>query len=441
MKLRATRDAWMLVPFVAYAAYSALRSDLRVEHVFLVALVAVLAFVGPRTRELLRGLFPLGLVALLFDGMRPYQKLGLTESRVLVCDLRDVEARVFGARGSTLQDYFHVHHSLALDVFCAIPYATFVFWCIAGAIVLYVKDRPAMMRFAWGFFLLNVVAFATYHLLPAAPPWYFHEHGCAVDLAARASEGPALARVDRLLGVPYFHGMYGKASSVFGALPSLHCAYPLLLLLVGWRAFGPRMRAAALAYWIAMVFSAVYLDHHWLLDAALGSAYTVVVVLALSMATRERVAFVTATWFGTGLSPVAPGTVGTLAALPLYFVLRDWGPLAILAAAGTITLAGVWAAGIVADRTGRRDPQIVVVDEVAGVLLALTFATRTAFGVALAVLLFRVFDITKPFPARAAERLPRGWGIVVDDIVAGGWAAAIAGFVGWMMTANAHGAP
>lgn len=273
------KSYWPAAPCFAYMAYAAARSDLRIEHVLITTAVVALAAIGPRTRALLHGLFPIALVGLLFDAMRPYQKLGITESRVLLCDLRAVETKLFGWESSgapaTVHDFFRVHHVPALDLFCAVPYATFILWCVAGAIFLYVRDRPAMTRFTWGFLLLNVAAFATYHALPAAPPWYFHEHGCTVDLATRASEGPALARVDAMIGVAYFRGMYSKASSVFGALPSLHCAYPFLLLIEGWRAFGPRLRAAAIAYYVWMVFAAVYLDHHWLLDAILGSAYAV----------------------------------------------------------------------------------------------------------------------------------------------------------------------
>lgn len=140
---------------------------------------------------------------------------------------------------------------------------------------------------------------------------------------------------------------------------------------------------------------------------------------------RAPLAWGIATWFGCGLSPVAPGTVGTLGALPLYFVLRGYGLPGLLGAALAITIVGVWAAGVVADLSESKDPQVVVVDEVAGVLVALAAAPRTTAGVVVAVVAFRFFDIVKPFPARAAERLPRGWGIVIDDIVAGVWAAAL----------------
>lgn len=132
-----------------------------------------------------------------------------------------------------------------------------------------------------------------------------------------------------------------------------------------------------------------------------------------------------ATWFGAGLSPVWPGTVGTLAALPVYFVARTAGTLGVLAAAVALTGVGVWSAGVVARASRAHDPQFIVIDEVCGVLFALAAAPPTLLGVSAAVLLFRLFDVTKPFPARAAERLPGGWGIVMDDVLAGGWAALV----------------
>ena len=83
---------------------------MRFEHLLLLAVVLVLAHAGPRSRQLLGGLYPFGLAALLFDGMRPYQKLGLSVERVHVCDLRAVEASLFGYRDGgtarTLHDFF-----------------------------------------------------------------------------------------------------------------------------------------------------------------------------------------------------------------------------------------------------------------------------------------------------------------------------------------------
>ncbi len=274
-----------IVPFAGYVLLSAARGDLRIEHVGALLLVIALAYTSRRTKALLVAIYPLGLVGLLYDGMRPLQNLGLSPERVHVCDVRALEARLFGFQVDgttlTLHDWFRTHHWPAIDLLCAFPYATFILACFACAAFLAFRDRPAMRRFTWGFFAMNVAGFVTYHLVPAAPPWYFHAHGCTVDLAARASEGPVLMRVDAMLGISYFHAMYSKASSVFGAIPSLHCAYPLLIVLEGWRSFGRRLRVLSVAYWLLMIFASIYLDHHWLIDGILGSTYAFVASLVL----------------------------------------------------------------------------------------------------------------------------------------------------------------
>ena len=97
-------------------------------------------------------------------------------------------------------------------------------------------------------------------------------------------------------------------------------------------------------------------------------------------------ASVLATWFGCGYSPVAPGTVGTLAAIPLYLAIREAGPFAVLGVSLAIFIVGVWAAGVVARETKLDDPQTVVIDEVAGVLIALSVARPTWPSVIVGVL-------------------------------------------------------
>jgi len=143
-------------------------------------------------------------------------------------------------------------------------------------------------------------------------------------------------------------------------------------------------------------------------------------------------ALLLASWFGCGLAPVAPGTVGSAAGLAVGILLVSWagGPpwrLAVLAAA--MTPVAVWAAGKVAQAQAKRDPGLVVVDEVLGQWIAMAGAARVNWrSVAAAFLLFRVFDIVKPVPVRQAESLPGGAGIVADDLAAGLYAA----FVLWL---------
>ncbi|MCA8929951.1 MAG: phosphatidylglycerophosphatase A [Alphaproteobacteria bacterium] len=133
-----------------------------------------------------------------------------------------------------------------------------------------------------------------------------------------------------------------------------------------------------------------------------------------------------ATWFGSGLLPKAPGTWGSLAALPPGLLLLWAGGVELLAI-GTlaVSLAGIWAGGRYAAALGRDDPGAVVIDEVAGLWLALLpCAALAPLEIALAFLLFRAADILKPWPASWADRtLPGGLGIMADDWIAGVYAA------------------
>jgi phosphatidylglycerophosphatase A len=139
---------------------------------------------------------------------------------------------------------------------------------------------------------------------------------------------------------------------------------------------------------------------------------------------------------GTGLLPVAPGSWGALAALPLAWALNGAFGTAGLAAAALFTFAaGTWAAGRVAAASGDPDPATVVIDEIAGQLLSLVPAPRKPAAYAFAFLLFRLFDIGKPWPiGRIDRRVGGGLGIMLDDAAAAVYAVlaqlAIGGMFG-----------
>jgi phosphatidylglycerophosphatase A len=136
-----------------------------------------------------------------------------------------------------------------------------------------------------------------------------------------------------------------------------------------------------------------------------------------------------ATWFYCGYFPVAPGTVGSLAAIAIAWALHRYENVPAPAfALMAVLLAGpgIWAAGVTAKAEGREDPGIVVVDEVVGQWLTIAGATQLNLrSWVLALALFRIFDIWKPPPVRQLERLPGGFGIVADDAMAGIYAALI----------------
>jgi len=137
-----------------------------------------------------------------------------------------------------------------------------------------------------------------------------------------------------------------------------------------------------------------------------------------------------ATFFGAGRLKPGPGTWGSVATVLVWAVIssqvaphaRIW---ATIGAAVLVTVVGIPAATAVTRATGIKDPQFVVIDEVAGQLVALIAVPLSWKTFLAGLILFRVFDILKPFPIRHLERLPEGTGIVVDDLGAGIYALAI----------------
>jgi phosphatidylglycerophosphatase A len=150
----------------------------------------------------------------------------------------------------------------------------------------------------------------------------------------------------------------------------------------------------------------------------------------------SRVATIVATWFGCGRSPIAPGTVGSIGAVPLHLLLAQtpWG--AHLAAVLLVSALGVWAAQVYAVERGVKDPQSVVIDEVAGTVIAMGIVRGAPWSVQLGALVaFRVLDILKPWPIRRLEHIePVGAGIMFDDLLAGVLAGAVA-WLGWQLLA------
>ncbi len=134
-----------------------------------------------------------------------------------------------------------------------------------------------------------------------------------------------------------------------------------------------------------------------------------------------------ATAGGAGYSPVAPGTCGTAVAVPIAWLLASIG----MGWFGAVTLAttavGIWAATVADEFWGTHDAGRIVIDEVAGFFLTVAFVDRNSAAVLLlGFFLFRAFDIIKPPPVRwLDENLPRGWGVVLDDIAAGAMACAV----------------
>ena len=149
---------------------------------------------------------------------------------------------------------------------------------------------------------------------------------------------------------------------------------------------------------------------------------------------KRKIIILLVTGGAVGYSPVAPGTCGTLLAVPFSLGLNRLAmfsvTLALVALVGFISGA-IWSSGKGAAILGQKDPSVIVIDEIAGFLLANFLAPFGKVSLLLAFVLFRFFDIAKIYPASRIEKLPGGKGIVLDDVVAGLYCFSILQLLKW----------
>jgi phosphatidylglycerophosphatase A len=146
--------------------------------------------------------------------------------------------------------------------------------------------------------------------------------------------------------------------------------------------------------------------------------------------------------FGAGLSPMAPGTMGTLVAIPIYLLLATLPTALYLVAVALLIAVGIWACDKAVQGAADQDPPAIVWDEVVGFLVAMTAAPMGLPWIIAGFLLFRLFDIYKPWPVDwAQERFRGGLGIIADDVVAGALTWLVLQLMAMMVSASlGHGA-
>jgi phosphatidylglycerophosphatase A len=134
---------------------------------------------------------------------------------------------------------------------------------------------------------------------------------------------------------------------------------------------------------------------------------------------KERLSILISSFFYLGYSPVAPGTVGTVGGVILFYLISGFSSLFYLFFIIALIIFSVWVSDIASMRLGDSDPSSIVIDEVCGFLVTMFLIHPTMVNIAIGFLLFRFFDIVKPPPIRRSETLSGGMGIVADDVLAG----------------------
>jgi membrane-associated phospholipid phosphatase len=282
------RRVWPAALGLLYIAAIAALGGLRQDHV-LVGLLGLLDLYNEKSRLFLRIFLPFILTGVVFDGMRYFYWQGI-EGHVRVAEPYLIERAWFGVGGRTLNEVFLERHWPVLDLLCGFAYLTYVGEYLVLAFVAFFRQRlDVAVLLGRSFLLVNVMGFVTYFVYPAAPPWYVTQYGLGPARMDVKPEAAAAHRFDQLLGTHFFDSMYGRGVDVFGAIPSLHVAYPFIALLVAFAVKELRFaRWATVAFFLLMCFSAVYLQHHYVIDAVAGVAYALVALGAVAAWQRRR---------------------------------------------------------------------------------------------------------------------------------------------------------
>ncbi|WP_225412736.1 phosphatase PAP2 family protein [Stigmatella hybrida] len=241
---------------------------LRWEHVAADLLIVGLAWAGPSSRSfLLRGGLALWFTGMLMDNQWLWLSL---RGPVHSGDLWDLEHALFPAPGDTTWPaYFATRTHPVLDLLCGFSYAAYIYEVILVVLLFFFRKHPRFGQACWAFLAVNFIGVITYMVYPAAPPWYVMQYGHGpVDLLAAPSPA-GTARFDALLGINYFAKFYARSPNVFGAMPSLHVAYPVMMTWQLW-SLGRAWRVGAAAFAGLVAFSALYLQHHYILDVVGG---------------------------------------------------------------------------------------------------------------------------------------------------------------------------
>lgn len=256
----------------------------RDQHLYLLLLVVALIVAHRFSFYLLLALSGLLGWTMLFDAMTILPNYEVNS--VHIKDLYDLEVSLFGVQEHlpngelggkiSLCEWVVTKYNDFLSFTLGFSYLLWVPGPAAyGIYLIFGQRRSKIGFFTNAYFLTNVIGVMFYYLIPAAPPWYYLSHGPEVDLSISGSAA-GLAEFDRIVGIDIFTSIYENNSNVFGAIPSLHAAYPLLCLLVaqrnrhtGWAIFFALMSVGT---WLA----AVYTQHHYVIDVLCGIICAVV---------------------------------------------------------------------------------------------------------------------------------------------------------------------
>ncbi|NNE26119.1 MAG: inositol phosphorylceramide synthase [Saprospiraceae bacterium] len=268
----------------------------------------MLFFFGTRKSRILGiGFFPFFTYIFCYNSLKVLHDYNIFKIRIE--ELYNIELALFGFsyNGSivTLCEYFNQNLSTFCDIIAGSFYITWAPFPILFGLFLFFKGKYKLLFDFWLCFLMaNILGFIGYIVYPAAPPWYYFEYGnqLIVDLQSNAA---GLTRFDDLIGYPLYSNMYAQGTNTFGAMPSMHAAFPLILTFYASKTKNKWLIGLFGISLFAIWFAAIYSNHHYIIDVVVGIICAIIgIIITESIVNRKFVV----SWYWHVIDYIMPET-------------------------------------------------------------------------------------------------------------------------------------
>jgi len=256
---------------VAYLLLSSFLIGYKSDQLTLVFIFNIMFYLSVPTRKFILGFSIFIFYWVIFDYMKAIPNYNY--NKVHIADLYHFEKHIFGINLNgklvTPNEYLRIKGTTFLNIVTGLFYLCWIPVPLSFAAYLFFKNKRQFLYFAFTFLLVNLLGFVVYYLYPAAPPWYIQTYGFTFHPLTLGSTG-GLSKFDAYFHINLFKSIYSKGSNVFAAMPSLHSAYPVIVVYYG---FKNRLKWANACFIVVMLgiwFTAIYASHHYVLDVIAG---------------------------------------------------------------------------------------------------------------------------------------------------------------------------
>lgn len=264
---------------IVYFIWTYFLIGLRSDHIFILIFSLLAYYAHPISRKVILAFSIFLLYWIIYDSLRIVHNYEL--SPVSIKELYNLEKGLFGINYQgiliTPNEYFAINHTSFLDLLAGLFYINWIPipFFFAFYFLFKLKNTQLFIRFSYAFVFTNIIGFILYYVYPAAPPWYVDLYGFEFIKDTYGSTA-GLSRFDDLIGMQLFSGMYEKNSNVFAAMPSLHSAYPVVLLYYGSKLKRPLLTIFFVIFVLGIWFAAVYTNHHYIMDVIAGAICAII---------------------------------------------------------------------------------------------------------------------------------------------------------------------